>query len=198
MNLSCIHTLVALPKHNAFYLARYQASRMNFLARTTPKEKCGRALATYDTATRRLVESLIGRDLTDEEWDASAMPYRDGGLGLQCVARVADAAYVASRAKTQERLNAVYSRADIHDPADDFGDAAIQRISSHVVGVEINLDDAAEDGEPVQQRALSSKMVKAAAARQIQVAGPLARINIIAQRAPGAGRWLLPAPTDDR
>ena len=53
--------IIELPsKHAILFLARYQASRMNYLVRTTPREQCQSALDACDLATKRVVETLVG------------------------------------------------------------------------------------------------------------------------------------------
>ena len=192
-------SLSALPsRHAAFYLARYQGSRLTYLARTTPLSACGAALRMADAATQAFVQALMGHDIDDTLWQSASLPVRLGGLGLSLVAPTADAAYVASRSHTADHVAALYPRRPDGLASDRAWDAATQRLAVQLSDAAVtSLHPAAAPKAPAQ-KALSAKLFSAVADRCLAAANPLQRQHFTAQRAPGAGRWLLSPPLVDK
>ena len=90
--------------HVAYYLLRWSAnaSRMNYLSRTTPSKYCRTALESFDCEVRQTFVGVSGLALDDDQWTQATFKPREGGLGLRSAAAVADAAYLGSRSDTHE------------------------------------------------------------------------------------------------
>ena len=86
-------------QHVAYYLLRWSAnaSRMNYLARTTPATHCSEALEYFDLQVRQTFVEVSGLPLGDGQWEQATVSTRQGGLGLRSAASTADAAYLGSR-----------------------------------------------------------------------------------------------------
>jgi len=90
--------------HVCYYLLRWSAnaSRMNYLARTTPVAFCGKALEEFDLEVKHTFCSTTGLALDDSQWMQATFSSKQAGLGLRSAAATADAAYLGSRADTFE------------------------------------------------------------------------------------------------
>jgi hypothetical protein len=115
----------------AFYLARFQMSRMNYVVRTTPKALCSIALAKCDASAKSLLENLIDKNLSATHWEVASLPVRVRGVGFQSIGRIADAAYVSSRAMTQDRVSAAYQRTAGGENQDRDWDTAAKDCPEH-------------------------------------------------------------------
>ena len=91
-----IKEIADLPDHHvAFYLLRYQISRMDYVIRTTPKNACKGALETFESVVRGAFEKVIGKTLDEAQWRQATLPQRLAGCGLRSIVDLADAAYYA-------------------------------------------------------------------------------------------------------
>jgi hypothetical protein len=191
--------LAQLPsRHVAFHLGKYQSSRLNYLARTTPKDACGDAFERADSATRAFVEALTGQDVAQSHWETASLPIRHGGLGLPALALTADAAYIASRVLTTAKVRAVYPHRRDGRMADTLWDLAVQRVGSMVPLPTISIDSAMSDKNQMKQKVLVEQITEHKANKCFEKADALQRQHFLAQRAPGAGRWLHSTPRVDR
>mgnify|MGYP001827210461 CR=1 FL=1 len=94
----------------AYYLMRWScnASRVNYLARTTPQRHCLEALQQFDAAMQDAFCTSTGFTLHPLAWEQATMPTKQGGLGLRSAASVADAAYIGSRLATRKRCQDIW------------------------------------------------------------------------------------------
>ena len=195
--------------HSAFYLARYQAGRTNYIWRTAPATQCIEALAAVDSCVQALVQGWLGTGtLTADAFEQATLPQRLGGLGLPNNTRIADAAYVASRCRTRELVSALWTAqsADSSDGeiADLDLDAALARFEAKCApavnqGVDDMTDTVEEEGWKSErtQKALSSQVAQHSFEQLWRRQSAHGRANIQAHCGMGSGAWLQPAPSVD-
>eukprot|EP00973_Karenia_brevis_P026623 3673487-Karenia_brevis.AAC.1 len=56
----------------------------------------------FDSELRGAFEEVVGLVLSDEQWAQSTLGIKSSGMGICSAARIADAAYLASRAQAYE------------------------------------------------------------------------------------------------
>jgi hypothetical protein len=135
------------------------------------------------------------------------MPTRLGGLGLQSLSAIADAAYLASASKAKERISVLKGRENpMHDVVvldappqsqarDTFFDEAADRLAGRLPGGRIELEDLEDDCDGFRQQRVALAVCAADADRALQRMNTPDRATAQACRAPGSGRWLLRPPT---
>jgi hypothetical protein len=111
--LSRVCTLISqIPSSSAaLYLLRYQAGRMTYTVRTTPSPVCGAALVSADRVIQTATESILDAKFDTSQRERAFMPIRLGGLGLQSINGIADAAFTASYTKALPRITALTAQA---------------------------------------------------------------------------------------
>jgi hypothetical protein len=192
-----------LPSAQAgIYLLRYQASRMIYTVRTTPFSKCDSAIAQADKVIETTAACLLGTELSKEQAERARMPTRLGGLGLQSLTGIADAAYIASYTACRARIAALSKDSVARHSGDtaqqvdagSFLAAAADRIASRLPGGRGELDGMTDNLEEVRQRKVSVALRAADAERLLCSMNIIDAATFQASRAPGACRWLLPPP----
>ena len=163
----------------ALYLLRYQSSRMIYTIRTTPLALCGDAIACADRTIQATLECILAEKLSPVQAERARLPTRLGGLGLQSLSAVADAAYVASSSKAMGRV-AVLRRcvgrppgtvaaegAMEEEPAQDsYCEEAANRLASRLPGGRIELEDMQVEGDGFRQQRLSLAVCEADCRRE--------------------------------
>ena len=106
------HGLRALDDpHVVYYLLRWSAnaSRTNYLARTTPASLCRPALQCFDDDVKHTFISTSGLALEDHQWEQATFRIKDGGIGLRSAVAASDAAYLGSRSDAHELCASIRS-----------------------------------------------------------------------------------------
>lgn len=87
-----------------YYLLRWSAnaSRMNYLARTTPREHCEPALHHFDDEVISTFAVACGLSLDDSQKVQASFKPRMGGVGLRLAVPHADPGYLGSRSATHD------------------------------------------------------------------------------------------------
>jgi hypothetical protein len=136
-----IKAIAELPdSHCALHLLRYQAGRMNYLARTTPAVDIESALGFFDSSIREGYETIVGKRTSEMKWSQAALPTRLGGLGLVSARANADAAYCASRAIIRDQGRAIYPSSPAWNDAVSEGDPF--QLAAARVNAELPPDEA--------------------------------------------------------
>ena len=177
----------------ALFLLRYQTSRMDYIARTTPLDSCKSALERFDSGSRACFEHVIGISTSDSQWAQAALPSRHSGLGLRSAYFHADAAYVASRASTAVLCNNIWT--EMTASTDDWLHDSVARINARVpdVSCHLSVGDGLENFP--RQQVISDRLARAEMERLQQNVSPYDKARINAYSAPGVGRWLSLAPS---
>jgi hypothetical protein len=76
------------------------ASRMNYLARTTPPAICADAAQAFDGAVIQAASAALGQQWNESQIEQASFSTKDGGLGLRSVASSLGSAYIGSRSAT--------------------------------------------------------------------------------------------------
>jgi hypothetical protein len=196
--------LAKLPSsHVGLYLARYQSGRANYILRTTPRRHCSSAITAIDAGTHALLQGWLGREVPDAAWTQATLPQRFGGLGLLCCDRVADAAYIASREKTEGLVVGLQVPAAQQAQANPRGQCFQEALGRYSVAIHtgcISPPSTVHEDEWMTektQKALTHKISCAVAHTLWRNSGPNGRANLQAQSAPFTGSWLTPAPAAD-
>jgi hypothetical protein len=120
---------------------------------------------------------------------------------MPCLSNSADAAYFASRSMTQERIRATYplerrpASADATDR--DLAESA-QRLAHILPTGSADTAVVADTDKLMRQKTLTNKLAEEVAKKISEEGDTLIRLNLTAQPAPGAGRWLHCAPRVDK
>eukprot|EP00973_Karenia_brevis_P046456 6442154-Karenia_brevis.AAC.1 len=61
----------------------------------------------FDYELRQTFEEVVGLVLSEEQWSQCTLGIKNSGLGICSAARIADAAYLASRAQVYEDCQAL-------------------------------------------------------------------------------------------
>ena len=107
---------------------RYQSCRMIYTIRTTPQEKCGAAIGCADKAIETALGCILEHELAPNEAARVFKPTRLGGIGLQKLSAIADAAYLASSSAARTRIAGVWLKRRAASPH--------RSLSSHRAGTE--------------------------------------------------------------
>eukprot|EP00973_Karenia_brevis_P021528 2959192-Karenia_brevis.AAC.1 len=96
-------------RHVALYLLKGagDACRVVYYLRTTPAEMIRPFVGEFDAELRRTFEEVVGLTLSEDQWLQCTLGIKNGGMGVCCASRIADAAYLASRAQAHEDSRAL-------------------------------------------------------------------------------------------
>jgi ribosomal protein S9 len=186
----------------AYYLLRWScnASRMTYMARTTPASACSNGLRMFDQETEAAFRNVCGLPLTQQQWVQATFRVKEGGLGLRSSASLADAAYLGSRTATHEACQAVRSAHSWN--VDVLGSpiaAAVGRCNDKLAAVGLATRVRGETPGMTQRQV--SRVLNLALVRAWQaVASPDDACNLNAYSAPQAGKALgiTPSKTLDK
>ena len=182
----------------AYYLLSWSAnaSRLNYLARTTPSAVCRDSLAVFDKAVLAALSSTTALVLSQRQQTQATLPLKAGGLGLRPAAVVADAAYIASRAATHNLCTQIW-------PLHRWDATSLASSLAHGLQRCRNLlpDPSVLDSSPTDLKQCS--LVRAVEQKRVQQwraeGCPDENCRLNAYSAPGAGREysLVPSRTLD-
>ena len=177
----------------SYYLLRQSvnASRMNYLLRTTPPTHTRDAAAEFDASVLSCLQAACGLALSDGQRAQATLPVRLGGLGLRSAAESADAAYTASRAVTHSiccKLSAEY-RWDVDFPGSHLA-CATERLKSNCPSLNVT-----GDLDSLTQRYLNKALEKWQCDRWTSASAAADQTNAKAHSAPGAGAELGVTPS---
>lgn len=188
--------------HAGIYLLRFQASRMVYTLRTTPLACCGDSIAAADRTVQATAESILGARLCKDQAERARMPTRMGGLGLQSLMGIADAAYLSSCSNARGRVDALtlvqpssLASTAVPPPQPDghFEEAAM-RLAGRLPGGRIELNGIGDECDGFRQQRVALAVRTADADRILKNMNALDQATFQASCAPGACRWLLRAP----
>ena len=63
----------------------------------------------FDASLRKCFEGLIGKPLSDAQWEQCQLPLKFGGLNLRTIQKYSSAAFIASAAVVSNTLTSVFS-----------------------------------------------------------------------------------------
>ena len=185
-----------------YYLLRWSchASRMQYLARSTPAEYGKQSFAEFDEAVCSALGSLCCIVPTQTQKDVMSFPVKSGGLGLRRSGDVADAAYLGSRSLTHDlckalRTNHVWG-ADVDNS---YLHAASTRCNDLLEGARMHsrVDGAMPD---LNQKVVTKLVDEARLRAWKETASPDDRCRLNSYAGPLAGRVLgaVPSKTLDK
>ena len=84
--IKALEAVSALPdRHAAYYLMKWScnAGQLNYLARTTPRDRCEPALQAFDDQMRESFMKVTGLPFDDAQWAQAMEAAKKAGLGSQ-------------------------------------------------------------------------------------------------------------------
>ena len=96
---------------SSLLLLRYcmQLSKVNYFLRTNYTNKDMKWAKHFDASLRKCFEGLMGKALTESQWEQCQLPLKLGGLNLRTIQKYSSAAFIASAAVATSTLTSVYS-----------------------------------------------------------------------------------------
>ena len=82
-------------------------SKINHLLRSCPPEQMSQSLVYFDNCQRGCLETIIGKPLSNKQWDLALLPTRKGGLGLRSSSATHLPAFLASRVLTWNNVSSL-------------------------------------------------------------------------------------------
>ena len=115
-NLTKIVSLLSgMPyKHEAATLLRSTAAvcRVVYLMRILPPTQISRFIHDFDATLRQGFEQILGIPMDDLRWELAKLPPKYGGMGWKTGSHTYGAHYIASLAKTSERVSCIATSHD--------------------------------------------------------------------------------------
>ena len=102
-----VSLLSAMPhKHEAATLLKSTAAvcRVVYLMRILPPAQISSFISQYDTTLRQGFEQILGIPMDDIRWEIAKLPPKYGGMGWKTGSHTYGAHYIASLAKTSDRV----------------------------------------------------------------------------------------------
>ena len=178
--------------HVAQYLMQWSvnASRLNYMARTTPRDACKEAAMYVDSAILATAATVVGQRWSERQSCQASFGTGHGGLGFYQIAEALDVAYLSSHAATHDLCIAI--RPEHTWDCQQLGTplaAAHGRLCSLVA------DAGILDGQRRLNKAVSAESMRT----WLEGASPPERVRYNANAARGAGKLfeLVPSKTLD-
>ena len=159
---------------------------MNYIARTTPAADCFAAAEKFDEAVAESLEAALSQKWTPSQRQQVSFSSKQAGLGLSAITPQLDAAYVASRAATQDICSAVRQQQIVWDTQASGSPLAeaVQRIDTYLGSQEI----LRGDHNKVTQTRLNKLMTAKRMERWGESVTPADKVRKNAYSAKGAGK----------
>ena len=168
--------------------------KLSYSCRAMPGNDQEQALAVFDGSIRASFEDITSTCPDDEAWEQAKLAIKKGGIGLRACSEHASAAYLASRAGTDELCRKL-------DPARGqqlASPAALNSALADYNGRVAQEHQLREQPFNQRQQHLSSKVDGFNADRMVEeaAADPVRQAHLQVLREPGAGHWLQAPPSE--